>query len=192
MVEERSIKFWQDYGSPTPTSGLEVRVAIFLVLLMLCVFITIIGTTTRIEIDEARRLIQEQNNLREAVKSTGLQVIFGNNFMHALIMFVPIVGPCWGFYVLYNTGRFIAALSIIERVNPVLTTLTLFFFPFTWMEYISYALAISESLFLAYSIIRREFKREFIVASKFIVFCAILLLAAAFIEFHMIFLLELP
>lgn len=188
LPKEKDIKFCPNCGAPIPALAArpEIRAAVFMVLLILCIFATAIGASTKIEFEEARRLSRELNNLRDAAKTIGLQVIFGNNFMHALIMFIPIAGPCWGFYVLYNTGRFIAALSIIEGINPTLTMLSLFFFPFTWMEYISYALAISESLFLTYSIVKRDFKREFTVTSRFIVLCAVVLLIAAFVEFSII------
>ncbi|MEM1586575.1 MAG: zinc ribbon domain-containing protein [Candidatus Bathyarchaeia archaeon] len=193
IPREKDVKFCPNCGASILASvtRVEVRVALIVVLLILCVFATAIGASTKIEVEEARRLNRELNNLSDAAKTIGPQVIFGNNFMHALIMFVPVAGPCWGFYVLYNTGRFIAALSTTEGISPTLTMLTLFFFPFTWMEYISYALAISESLFLAYSIIKRDLKREFAVASSLIVLCSIILLIAAFIEFSLISLLEI-
>lgn len=192
MLSKGNAGLWLRYTLPKSmlVSGLKVRVAVFLALLILCIFITMIGATSEIESEEALKLSQNLNDLREATKTVGFQVIFGNNFMHALIMFAPILGPCWGFYVLYNTGRFIAAVSALKRINPVLTFFVMFFFPFTWMEYISYALAISESLFLAYSIFKRGLKAEFASASKLIVFCAALLLVAALIEFHIISLLE--
>ncbi|MEM2320270.1 MAG: stage II sporulation protein M [Candidatus Bathyarchaeia archaeon] len=161
-------------------------------ILVLCILITLAGTFTGVEMEEAQKLSQEINNLRDCVKSVGFQLIFGNNFMHALIMFVPIAGPFWGFFTLYSTGRIIAALSMVNKINPALLAFTLFLFPFTWMEYISYALAISESLILTYSVVKRNLRKEFITASKLFVFCSVILLIAAIIEFYMISLLEVP
>lgn len=188
----RDAKFCPNCGAPVPapTIGSGTRATAFIILLILCISITAIGAAAKIEVSEAQSLSHEVESLENAVKSIGFQAIFGNNFMHALIMFAPIVGPIWGFSVLYNTGKVIAAISIVNGVDPGLTMLVLFFLPFTWMEYISYALAISESIFLTYSIIKRNFRGEFAMASKLVILCSIILLVAALIEFYMISLLE--
>ncbi|MBS7640870.1 MAG: zinc ribbon domain-containing protein [Candidatus Bathyarchaeia archaeon] len=188
----RNVKFCPNCGAPipAPTISSGIRVAAFIILLILCISVTAIGASIKIEVSEARSLSHEVESLENAVRSIGFQAIFGNNFMHALIMFAPIVGPIWGFSVLYNTGKVIAAISIVNELDPRLNMLVLFFFPFTWMEYISYALAISESIFLTYSIIKRNFREEFTTASKLVVLCSIILLIAALIEFYVISLLE--
>lgn len=186
--------FYLNYGSLilTQTVSLSARAIIFVEILVLCILVTLAGTFSRMEMEEARKLSQEINNLKECVKKVGFRLIFGNNFMHALIMFVPIAGPFWGFFTLYSTGRIIAALGMVNGISPALLAFTLFLFPFTWMEYFSYALAISESLILAYSVVKRNFRREFDTASKLFVLCSVTLLIAAIIEFYMISLLEVP
>lgn len=171
-------------GAPTHPRDVDpsVRVVVFIAFLLLCIFMTVLGALVELKVEEAKRINEEVKNLEEAVKSVGLQVIFGNNFMHALVMFVPVFGVFWGLFVLYSTGMAIAAISLINRINPVSLTLALFIFPFTWMEYISYALAMSESIFLTYSMFKRKLTREFNMAAKLIVLCSVILLIAALIE----------
>jgi len=161
---------------------LQDRIIVFLIVFLLCVLATAIGVLVRVERSEAQNIVQEMNKIENAVEVVGVQLIFGNNLMYALAMFIPIVGPGFGFYVLYNTGRILAAYSAISKINPLFTFLFLFSLPFTWMEYISYTLAISESIWMTYAIIKRNFKNELMTMSIIIVICNILLLFGALIE----------
>jgi hypothetical protein len=164
------------------TGSLKSRSLVFLVIFILCISITLIGASARIERSEADRIMKETNELENAIKSAGVQIIFGNNFIHTLIMFIPVVGPCWGTYVLYNTGRVFAAYSLIYNMDPATLFSTVFILPFAWMEYLSYTLAISESLWVAYAALKRNFRNEIIIASFTIVICSVILLLAALIE----------
>lgn len=164
------------------TGSLKSRALVFLAVFILCIGITFIGALTRIERSEANGIMQEMNKLENAIKSAGAQIIFGNNLIYTLIMFIPVAGPCWGTYVLYNTGRVFAAYSILYNVDPATLFLTVFILPFAWMEYLSYALAISESLWMIYAVIKRNFRNEIIVASVIIVLCNVILLLAALME----------
>jgi hypothetical protein len=164
------------------TGSLKSRALIFLAVYILCISITLIGASARIERREADEIMKEMNKLENTIKSAGVQIIFGNNFIHALIMFIPAVGPCWGAYILYNTGRVFAAYSLIYNVDPTVLFLTIFIYPFAWMEYLAYTLAMSESLWVVYAALKRNFKNEIIIASVIIAICSVILLLAALIE----------
>jgi len=165
---------------------LKSRLIIFAIALILSLAVTSLGATAKLETSEAQDIVQETNTVRDALEVAGVPIIFGNNLMQTLMMFIPGLGSLWGFYVLYNTGRVIAAIGIVAKVDPLLLFASLFIYPFAWLEYISYSLAISESLWLAYAAVRHSFKRELVTACKVIAICAVLLLLAAFMEMAMI------
>ena len=195
LPRDKDLRFCPNCGSSIHAArkpsiwgdALEIRIISLAVIFILCVLSTLSGALAKISVEDANKMNRELEELRNSVSASAVQTIFGNNYMHTLIMFIPIAGPGWGFYVLHNTGRFIAAISVIERVNPVLLTFTLFLYPFTWMEYISYTLAISESIMLTYSIFKRTFKSEFIKMSIIAFSCAVILLLAALIETALMF-----
>jgi len=91
-----------------------------------------------------------------------------------------------GFFVLYNTATSFAALSLVYHVEPLIVFASLFATPVFWLEYVSYSLAISESLILAYAAVKRRFRNELVNASKVISICAVLLLLSAFVEMALI------
>ncbi len=193
LPEEKGIRFCPNCGATIPhsiiktrkiawTGTLQQRIMVFLVVFLLCIAATVTGALVKIDPSDAENIIQEMRDIEKVTKIAGIQVIFGNNLMHTLIMFIPVFGPGWGFYVLFSTGRVFAAVSAITNINTLLTLLSLFTFPFTWMEYISYAIAISESLWITYAIIKRNFRNELTVIFTAIVLCTILLLLGALIE----------
>ncbi|MEM1606572.1 MAG: hypothetical protein QXT30_01020 [Candidatus Bathyarchaeia archaeon] len=196
MPEERNIRFCPNCGAlihsilrrveAAWSCTLQTRTIVFLATLFLCFTATIFGALTEIDLKEASDMRREMDALEGAIKVAGVQVIFGNNFMHTMAMFIPIVGPGWGFFVLYNTGRFFAATATLMRINPLILLLLTFLHPFAWMEYVSYALAISESFILAYSIAKRGFKSELKTMSIMLTICSVILLLAAIIEYAMI------
>lgn len=194
-VLEEDAKFCPNCGATLPqfrsegrriawTGTLSQRVVVFLVIFILCILATLAGALTKVDLLSARNIVDKMDKIEDVLKNTdiGVQLIFGNNLMYTLGMFIPIAGPGLGFYVLYNTGLVISALSTIYRINPLLTFLSLFIFPHAWMEYIAYTLAISESLWLFYAAIKRRFRDELIFMSIVVVICSVLLLFGALIE----------
>lgn len=193
-VSDEDARFCPNCGTPMPepvrtkgrgiiwTNILRERLVVFLVVFALCVLATIAGVVAKVSLQEAQEISEGMNEMKNAIRFMSVQVIFGNNLMYALIMFIPVAGPGVGFYVLYNTGRIIAALGKISNIDPLLLYLLLFIFPFTWLEYVAYALAISESLWIIYAMIKRNLRNEMFLMSMTVVICNILLLSGAIIE----------
>ena len=198
LPEEKGARFCPNCGSPIPrslfvekrkiswTNIARERIPVFLVTFMLCLAATAIGTLARVDRSEATRIFREVEEQTESVKNSGFQLIFTNNLRIMLMMFIPVFGPIWGFIVLYNTGRLLAVFSMFHGINPLLIFLSLLPYPFAIMEYVSYALAISESLMLTRSIIKRDFKNGIIVALIVMVICMAALFLAAIIEWFYI------
>jgi uncharacterized membrane protein SpoIIM required for sporulation len=156
---------------------------------VICFAITASGSISSIGASEAQDLTGQFNNMDELLNTVGLEFIFGNNLKHCIIMFAPGLGPFYGGFVLYSTGRVLAALGETEGVNPLALLVTLFIYPHAWLEYISYSLAVSESFWLIYAVVKfgvRGFKNELSTAAKIIAVCAVLLLLAALAEMYVI------
>ncbi|MEM3641552.1 MAG: stage II sporulation protein M [Candidatus Bathyarchaeia archaeon] len=157
-----------------------ITIAIFF---FLSLALTIAGASTPLTHSEAQDIKQEFDKMRE---NASVQFIFGNNFLLCLSFFIPVFGPVFGCYVLYSTGVVIAADSIIEGVHPLVSFLLLFIFPFTWLEFLAYSTAFSQSVWLIWRVIKRQWKREIVNTCIFISICAVMLLAAAIIEMAII------
>jgi hypothetical protein len=110
------------------------------------------------------------------------QFIFGNNFIIALIMFVPVLGPIVGFYALFNTGVVVSAIATAEGYPVFLVFFSLVLTPVFWLEFAAYSIAISESIWLFRRITQGRGWRELKNACIFVSICAILLLLSAVVE----------
>jgi len=151
-----------------------------------CLIVISIGALLPVDPYEAQYLLQEFEGIEEALSSFGVVLIFGNNLMHSLIMFTPLLGPVYGSYVLYSTGRVVAAAASINGVNPAVLLVLTLAFPHAWLEFISYGIALSESFWLTLMIARHGLKTELSSAAKAIAICALALLAAALVEIFLI------
>lgn len=162
------------------------RIYMIIVFFILSIIITSFGTLTPLSMDQAQQINQEMENLMETLTDVGTlgetTYIFGNNFMLCLSFFTPFIGPFIGFFVLYNTGAVIAAQSMSVGVSPILTFMLLLVFPFAWMEFMAYSIAMTQSLWLTRWILKRQWRKEIINTCIMISICAIVLLVAAFIE----------
>ena len=171
------LSFWQTF--PPRIKRIITVVAFF----FLTIIIAIAGALTPLSREDASSISDELERLRQNVS---VQYIFGNNLMLCLVMFVPIAGPIFGGYVLYNTGVVIAAESMVNDLPALITFFTLFIFPFTWLEFFAYSTAFAESFWLIRRIIQRRGRREIVIACIFISICAVLLLVGAIIEIALI------
>lgn len=157
---------------------------------IISIFVTVAGTLTPLGAEEAAKKREDLERIRDLASNAGATFIFGNNFMLCLSFFIPIFGIFFGCYVLYNTGLMIAAESIGLGMPPLLSFLLLFIFPFAWLEFLAYSAALSQSVWLTWRVIRRKGKDELVNTCIVITICAIMLLAAAFIEMFFIKLLS--
>jgi hypothetical protein len=168
-----TVDLWKSFPSRTK------RILTILAFFLISILITIAGTFAPLSHGEANEINQELEKTRQNIS---VQLIFGNNFMICLIMFVPAVGPIFGGFALYNTGVAIAAESIVGGFPPLLAFISLFIFPFTWLEFLSYSTALAESFWLIGRIFNRKVKRELTNLCVLISICAVMLFLGAIIE----------
>lgn len=166
------------------------RIIVIMAFFFISLIVIVAGTLTPLTDEEAVEISKELEDMRDAVLNagafSGTTLIFGNNFLLCLLFFIPIIGPFLGCYVLYNTGVVIAADSISASIHPMLSLLVLFVFPFTWLEFLAYSTALSQSVWLTWRIIQRMWKREMVNTCIMISICAVMLLVAAVIEMALI------
>jgi len=160
--------------------GKRARVVALIVAFIVSIIATFLGAVSSMGTSVAQGIVSE---VEEATKYLmNVPAIFGNNFMHCLIMFTPILGPPYALYVLYSTGRILAAFAVVHGINPIALFGFTFLFPHAWLEYAAYALAISQSILLIVGTVQRRFKSEGINTCILITVCALLLLLAAAVE----------
>ena len=170
--------FWEN------SSSKRKRIYSSIIFLVLAMLITSLGLLFPLNQEEAELI---NNNLNQTLSSVNpesgmVQYIFGNNFMICLLMFISVVGPLFGFFVLFNTGIAINAISIAQGYPSVVVIIALFLTPVAWIEYAAYSTALSESVWLFKRILKKKGQREFRIACVFIALCAILLLIGAIVE----------
>lgn len=142
------------------------------------------GSLTPVDSQQAKQISDELNQTATAARQSGTltQYIFGNNLLIALLMFIPVVGPLLGFYVLYNTGIAIGAIATAQGVPSILVFVVLVITPVFWLEFAAYSTAMAESIWLFRRITQGRGIRELKNASFFVSICAILLLVGAVVE----------
>jgi len=151
---------------------------------------TSFGAILPINSSEAQGIRNEFGEMEDILENASpffeIAMIYGNNLMHSLAMFTPFVGPIYGSYVFFSTGRIVAAMASIQGTNTLTLLMLTFVFPHAWIEYLSYGVALSESFWLSLEIFRRRFRDELSNLFKAVFVCALLLLSAALIETSLI------
>ncbi|MFQ6081591.1 MAG: stage II sporulation protein M [Candidatus Bathyarchaeia archaeon] len=167
----------------------QARVLALILAFLISLAITFAGTLSSMSPSEAQVMKEEFEEVASSMMN--VPAIFQNNLMYALLMFIPVLGPLSAFYVLYSTGRYVAAFAMVSGENPAAFFMLMFIFPHGWIEYTAYALAISQSLWLTLRIAqRRALKAEVKSTGMSIAACAALLLLGAVVEMMTIQLLR--
>jgi len=160
--------------------GVENRLLWIFVFFVVSVAVMAVGASLPVDRLEAERFYDEFKTESQYIDM--VPFIFGNNFMHTLIMFVPFLGPIYGMFVFFNTGIVLAMIAVASGVNVPLLFVLLFLFPHAWLEFIAYSLALSQSLLLALAIFRGRVKQELTRTCIVVTVCALILFLAAVIE----------
>jgi uncharacterized membrane protein SpoIIM required for sporulation len=126
---------------------------------------------------------QIANEVENEAGTTNWLDIFINNLGLTLITFVPFFGFFFAIFIQFSTGYAFGALAQVYGVSNVDAVLVTLVTPVGLLEYTAYILALTESIILAYSIYRREFKKRLVnQAWKTIILVALLLFMGAIVE----------
>jgi hypothetical protein len=156
--------------------------------------LTVIGTFVPLSPQDAQQIADSTNQtIAEGTANGTLALsIFTNNFPLCLLMFVPIVGTAFGFLILFDTGVAIGSIISVQTasvtpgavatlpMSTVFLLLVLVVLTFV-LEYVSYSIAISESIWLFRRLTQRRW-RELKNTGILIGLCALLLTIGALVE----------
>jgi hypothetical protein len=150
---------------------------------VLSVVVTLAGTLMPLSADEAQMISDQLDQMvseNDDVISLSF-AIFVNNFGLCLPMFIPVFGVVFGLFVLFSTGMGVSAISMVQGLPPILTLLMLMITPIFWIEFASYSLGMSESVWLFRRLTQKRWgylKRT----AMFIGITAVLLAIGAIVE----------
>jgi hypothetical protein len=173
-----SLNFWKN------ASSRRKRIVSIIAIFVVALVITVLGMLAPLTAKEANDISQSLNQTVDSMKTNGglTPYIFGNNLMICLAMFVPIAGPIFGLYALFNTGTAITAIATSQGYPPIVALFAEFLTPIFWLEFAAYSIAIAESIWLLWAILQKRSKREVKNVFWFVTICAVTLLVSAFIE----------
>jgi hypothetical protein len=171
------LSFW------TKASNKRKRIYSFIVIFVIAVLLTVIGSLVPISPQAARQTSDQLNQTLNQNRASGTlpEYIFLNNFSICLVMFIPIVGPILGFFILFNTGYALGAISQVQGYSPLIAILALVLTPVFWLEFASYTIGMTESIWLFRRLLQQrwgELKNTVILIGV----CAGLLAIGAIVE----------
>lgn len=178
-----SSKFW---GS---ASSRRTRIITIVIFFLFALLVTVVGVLLPLSAQEATNENNQLSQTQQQIQSMDLlrrtAAIFQNNFEICLLMFIPVAGLALGSIALFNTGSYIQAETISTKgynIPPILVLFALFIFPFTWLEFISYSTAFSETFWFIRRGLEDKWRQEIVNLLKLVLITAVLLAAGAFIE----------
>ena len=144
-----------------------------------------IGAAYKMSSDEAKNFLKDFQSATEGIDAIG---IFSHNLADALPMVIPGFGIAWGGYIAWSTGAAFSALVSQNHILSHISPLVIFVVsPFGVMELGAYSIAMSRSLLLILTIIRRKpLKHELRNTAIEIGIIVGLLLVAGLIEAYMV------
>ncbi len=156
---------------------------VFLLFLFLIIIVIATGSSMPLNEEEASVFLEL---MESGLPEPGIQTIFTHNFAIAALMFTPAYGLLVGVITSYNTGLAIAAIGLSINFSGILLLLTMFLLPFTWLEFISYSIAMTQSVYLIIALVRRNIIKELMRTGILLAMVFLMLLIGAFIEFILI------
>jgi uncharacterized membrane protein SpoIIM required for sporulation len=172
-------------GIWTKASPRRKRILSTIVILLVAIAITGLGSLTPMNAQDAKQINDDLNQTVTTLGNEGalVQYIFGNNLLICLLMFIPIIGPLLGLYIMYNTGTVVGAIATSSGISPALTLIALFITPVAWIEFAAYSTAMAESVWLFRRLLQgrgfRELRKN---TTTFIAICTVLLAVGAIVE----------
>jgi hypothetical protein len=173
-----SLSIWRN------ASSRRKRIYSIIAVFILAIIVTVIGSLMPVDAQQARQISDDLNQTVNTVSESGAltQFIFGNNLMICLVMFIPIVGPLIGLYVLFNTGTVVGAIATAQGAPSIIAFVALVITPVFWLEFAAYSTAMAESVWLFRRLLQGRALRELRNTSIFISICTVILAVGAVVE----------
>jgi uncharacterized membrane protein SpoIIM required for sporulation len=180
-VYQLNIEIW------TKASPRRKRILSTIFILIVVIALTIVGSFMPISSQDANQITNDLNQTVTTIGNEGAltQFILGNNLLICLVMFVPVIGPLLGLYIMFNTGTAVGAIAVAGGYPPVFALIALFITPVAWIEFAAYATAMTESIWLFRRLLQgfrtglHELRKN---TTLFIAICTVLLAIGAIVE----------
>ena len=180
--------FWKNASSK------RKRIYTIIFMFLIAVSLTLIGSLVPLSPQYAKEINDSINQTRNQGLENGtlIPTIFLNNFGLCLLMFIPIAGAAIGLFIMFNTGLAFSAVIQVQSATaasmppPEISLMTalisfLVFGLIFLIEYVSYSIAITESIWL-YRRLRQRKWGELKNAAILIGIVAVLLIVGAVVE----------
>jgi hypothetical protein len=168
-------------------------------ILFLSILATVAGTLVPISQQDAQVISDQLNQTVTQGTSGGTLIpdIFVNNFSLCLLMFIPLAGLGIGLFILFSTGMAFRAVFEIQAANGLSSATTSNIDPTTaflalvmigavfLLEYVSYTIAMTESVWLFRRIMQKRWS-ELKITAAVIGVVALLLIIGAVVETYAI------
>ena len=180
--------FWKN------ASQRRKRIYSIVFMLVLAILATLIGTLVPISAQDAKQINDSINQTVTTNRANGTLIpsIFLNNFGLCLAMFIPLAGAAFGLFIMFNTGVALgaelrtqsasASTAAASSISPTTAVIGLLFIGLTFLlEYVSYSIAISESVWLFRRLSQKRWS-ELKITGMLIAMVAALLITGAVVE----------
>jgi hypothetical protein len=180
--------FWKNASSK------RKRIYTIIFMFLIAVSLTLIGSLVPLSPQYAKEINDSINQTRNQGLENGtlIPTIFLNNFGLCLLMFIPIAGAAIGLFILFNTGLAFSAVIQVQsaaaastpppEISLMTALISLLMFGLIFLiEYVSYSIAITESIWL-YRRLRQRKWGELKNAAILIGIVAVLLIIGAVVE----------
>ena len=188
-----------DFSFWTNASQKRKRIYSIIALFIIAFLVTVIGSYLPLSPSDAQTISQNLNSTlnQNRANNTLTQYIFLNNFGICLAMFIPVFGAALGMFILFDTGVALGAIAATQGYPVWVGLASLVITPVFWLEFISYSIAMAQSIWLFRRLIKAIASKEpgqgrIILWSElkwtaiFIGTCAGLLVIGAFVEVWLI------
>lgn len=180
-------QFWSE-ASPR-----RKRIYSTVFILLISILATVAGMFVQLPPQEAQ-IIYEQLNKTSSSPNLATDIVI-NNFSLCLLMFIPLVGLFIGLFILFSTGMAFRAVFDIQAANGLgssavsasnltattaILMLILIGVVFV-LEYVSYTVAMTESVWLFRRLLQRRWS-ELKITAALIGLVALLLIIGAIVE----------
>ena len=187
MTKKKSIAMKFDLSFWKNASSKRKRIYFILFIFIVSFVVTVVGTYVPLSHSDAQTISNQLNETLQTHRSNGslTEYIFFNNFEICLLMFVPVIGPVLGLFILFDTGVALGAIASVQGYPVGLGLLSLLLTPVFWLEFAAYSTAMAESIWLFRRLLQKRWM-ELKNTAILIGICAAILIVGAVVEVWLI------
>ena len=176
-----------DWSFWTKASSKRKRIYLIALMFIIASVLTVIGSFVPLSHQDAQSISSNLNATLNTHKSNGslTEYIFVNNFSICLVMFIPLIGPVLGMFILFDTGIALGAIASVQGYPIWVGLISLVLTPVFWLEFTAYSTAMGESIWLTRRIFQGRW-REIKNTAILIGICAVILIVGAVVEVWLI------